>query len=229
MSMLKEIMENGNEENGVVMIEAVYVVVIAVLIIFFTINVGVVYYNRLTLTAIANEAASAVAEVYGSTNKDPFYNFTESGYFGDRNVYRYFLTGKKELDGMAEKKGKWYASYLVYENEFSVGENLDFSDISVACKENDLNAQVLTVTIERTYPVFIMNPVSFWGLEPKYNVQVSGAAVCYDVIHQMNAISLKNELTDRLDSSSTIVKMFKDIKETIDKVVKHEKKKTSGV
>ena len=48
MSMLKEIMENGNEENGVVMIEAVYVVVIAVLIIFFTINVGVVYYNRLS-------------------------------------------------------------------------------------------------------------------------------------------------------------------------------------
>ncbi len=33
MNMLKEIMENGDGESGVVMIEAVYVVVIAVLII----------------------------------------------------------------------------------------------------------------------------------------------------------------------------------------------------
>lgn len=225
--MLEKKMDKSGRESGVVMIEAIYVVVIAVLLIFFTMNVGVIYYNRMTLTAIANEAASGVAEVYGSANKDPFYNFTEYGYFEDRNVYRYFGNGKNELDSMAGKKAKWYASYLVYENEFSVGENLDFSDISVTCKENDLNVQTLTVTIDRTYPVFIMNPVSFWGLNPEYDVQVSGTAVCYDVIHQMNSISLKNELTDRVDSSSTVIKIVKDAIKTTKKIIKFVKKKSS--
>lgn len=213
-------MEKENSEKGMVMIEAIYVVVIAVLIIFFTMNVGTVYYNRIVLTAIANEAASGVAEIYGSVNKDPFYNYTGYEYFKNKDAYRYFLGKKQELDSMAEKKAKWYAAYLVYENEFSVEENLDFSDISVTCRENDLHMQTVTVTIDRTYPVFIINPASFWGLNPEYEVQASGTAVCYDIMHQMNAISLKNELTDRLDSSSTLVTIMKDVIKTIEKIVK---------
>lgn len=215
--------DKKNPESGIVMIEAVYVVVIAIMVIFFTINIGVIYHNRIVLTSIANEAANGVAEVYGSANKEPFYNFTEYGYFREKNVYRYFGTGKSSLDSMAERKAKWYASYLVYEHEFSVEKSMDFSGIEVTCKKNDINMQTLTVTIKRTYPVFIINPAAFWGLDPEYTIQVSGTAVCYDVIHQMNSMAFKNELTDRLDGVSTIVKIIQDLLKTIEKVKKHYK------
>ena len=89
--MKLSIIEMKREEKGMVMIEAVYVVVIAVLIILFTFNVGVIYHNKLVLTSVANEAANGIAEVYGCIGKEPFYAYTSPGYFGGRNIYRYLI------------------------------------------------------------------------------------------------------------------------------------------
>lgn len=206
-------------EDGVIMIEAVYVVVIAIMIIFFTMNIGVLYHNRIVLTAIANEAAGGVAEIYGSTGKEPFYNYTDHAFFSGRNPYRYLLPGEGTLEDMAEKKARWYASYLVYEKEFRGDRNMDFSGIQVECVENmGIGMKTLSVTIKREYPVFIMNPMSFWDLDPKYEIEVTGNAVCYDPIHQMNATSFKNELADRIDSSSSVLKIVDNIVETVQKV-----------
>lgn len=190
-------------ESGMVMIEAIYVTVITILIVFFTINAGAIYYNRIVLTSIADEAANGVAQIYGSTGKEPFYNYTGYSYFEKKSAYRYWFNGAHKLDDTAKEKAKWYASYLVYTREFSHDKKLDFSGITVECAKSSINMQTLTVNIKRTYPVFIMNPVSFWGLDPQYEINVSGSAVCYDAVHQMNSVSFKNELMAKIDKSST--------------------------
>lgn len=209
-------------EDGFIMVEAIYVVVIAIMIIFFTINIGVVYHNWIVLTAIANEAAAGVAEIYGSTSKEPFYNYTDNAFFSGKNPYRHFMFAEGELEDMAKKKAKWYASYLVYSKEFRADKNMDFSGIQVECIENTgIGMKTLAVTISREYPVFIMNPMSFWKLDPKYEVKVTGTAVCYDPIYQMNATSFKNELADRIDASSSVIKIVDNIVETVQKVKNH--------
>ena len=205
------------EEKGIVMIEAIYVIVIAVMIIFFTVNVGVFYHNKLVLTSVANEAANGIAEVYGCIGKEPFYAYTSPGYFGGRNIYRYLIT-KGQLKETAEKKGKWYASYLTNELEFSAQENLDFSDIEVQCTESDFGVQEVKVTVTRKYPVFVLNPASFFDTDLEYEITAEGNAVCYDMIHQMNSMSLVKELQDKADSKLLLTSSIDTILEMVYKL-----------
>lgn len=215
--MKLSIIEMKKDEKGMVMVEAVYVVVIAVLIILFTFNVGVIYHNKLVLTSIANEAANGIAEVYGCIGKEPFYAYTSPGYFGGRNIYRYLIT-KGQLKETAEKKGKWYASYLTNELEFSAQENLDFSDIKVECTESDFGVQEIKVSVTRKYPVFIVNPASFFDIDLEYEITAEGTAVCYDIIHQMNSMSLVKELQNKADSKFLITSSIDTILEMVYKL-----------
>ncbi len=221
-------MINGKRESGEAMIEAVYVVVISMMIIFFVINVAVVYHNRIVVTAAADEAASGVAEIYGSPRKEPFFNHTAPDYFARRNVYRYVfedllgsIVGHKK---MTEEKGKWYASYLLYKNEFSTDteENRkDFDGIRVTCKDDGgWGLATVTVEIEREYPVFIINPMSFFGLDPEYTVSASGSAVCTDPVYQMNSYSFAQELCEKADSSTPIGEILQDVLQIAEKIAR---------
>lgn len=222
--MINNMREKTDRESGVVVVEATFVVVIAILIIFFTVNVSVVYHNRLVATAVANEAASGVAEVYGCVGKEPFYAYTNSGYFKGRNIYRYLDTNglRLKINTSAEEKGKWYASYLISHTEFNPADKarkMNFDDVVVECGKSRHGINVLTVTIKREYPVFIMNPVSFFGLDPTYTVKAKGTAVCYDVIHQINAVSFAREINHRLLPSKSIGETMDETLELINRIV----------
>lgn len=230
--MINNMREKTDRESGVVVVEATFVVVIAILIFFFTVNVSVVYHNRLVATAVANEAASGVAEVYGCVGKEPFYAYTDSGYFKGRNIYRYLderlsaesgeLALRLKINTSAEEKGKWYASYLISHTEFNSADKarkMNFDDIVVECGKSEHGINVLTVTIKREYPVFIMNPVSFFGLDPTYTVKAKGTAVCYDVIHQINAVSFAREVNHRLLPSKSIGETMGETLELINRIV----------
>lgn len=212
-------MMRKSEESGVVMVEAIYVVVIAIMVIFFAINVGVVYHNRIVVTSVANEAASGVAGIYSGLYKEPFYAYTEPAVFQAIDPYRYRSGGVDAMNDEAAEWAKWYASYLVYENEFTTDKGMDFSGIEVTCAEDNIGLKTLTVTVKRKYPVFIMNPVSFFGLDPEYEVEATGTAVCYDVIHQMNSIALVDEIENKL-GNNVIMKSIDKILDIVDKVRK---------
>lgn len=221
-------MANGKRESGEAMIEAVYVVIISMMIIFFVINVAVVYHNRIVVTAIADEAAGSVAEIYGSPRKEPFFNHTAPDYFARRNVYRYVLEGAVGSffghKAMTEEKGKWYASYLLYKNEFSTEtekNRKNFDDIQVTCKdEGGWGLATVTVEIERKYPVFILNPMSFFGLDLEYTVRASGSAVCYDPIYQMNSYAFTQELCEKADGLTPVTEILQDCLQIVEKLAK---------
>lgn len=213
-------MKRYKSEDGNAVIESIYVIFIALMMISFTINIAVIYHNRLVLTVVADEAANGVAEIYGSLEKEPFYNYTSRDYFWRRNIYRYLFGGRDKHRQITASKGKWYASYLLYENEFSSEHSMDFSDVIVSCGKNELGVDVVTVKIEREYPVFIMNPMSFWKLDPKYRIKVSGNAVCYDVIYQMNGYALVKEMQDKADSMLYITTIIDNCFDIIDKAHK---------
>lgn len=212
-------MENRDKESGMIMIEAVYVVVIAIMIIFFSVNVAAIYHNRIVVTAVANEAASGIAEIYGCTGKEPFYAYVDESFFEGRNIYRY--VNERFMEDYAEAKGKWYAGYLISTDEFTAEKNRDFSDITVKCEENGIGVQTVTVTVKRKYQVFTLLPVTFWNLVPEYEVEATGTAVCYDPIHQMNVIAFRNEIWNTIDSSTPIINVLDTILELIDKIMDH--------
>lgn len=205
-------MKLKREENGEMMIEAIVVVVTAVVLIFFTMNVGIMYHNRNVLHAIANESATAIANVYDSIGKEPFYGYTDPAFFAGRDAYRH--TGFK-LENKAEEKGKWYASYLVNEYEFST-KKMDFSGITVDCERNDLGQRVVKVCIKKKYPVFVAMPSEVFGLDLRYEIETEGIAVCYDVLHQMNAVTLIDEMQSHVVDKSLVLSSVKAISDMVE-------------
>lgn len=211
-------MKREGYEEGMIMVEAIYVVVITIVVIFFAINVGVVFHNRMVVTASANETAASVAEVYKALDKEPFYAYMDAEDFKHIDPYRYLKYGNTYITE-TEGKAKWYASYLIYNSEFAAQRSMNFDDIVTKCEKNKIGQQVLYVTIKRKYPVFDMNPVAFFGLDPEYEVEATGTAVCYDVIHQMNKTAFIDELQDKI-ADNVIGKTIDNILDTVELVRK---------
>lgn len=211
-------MKREENEEGMIMVEAIYVVVITIVVIFFAINAGVVFHNRMVVTASANEAAASVAGVYKALDKEPFYAYMDTTDFRHIDPYRYLKYGNTYITA-TESKAKWYASYLIYNSEFAAQRSMNFDDIVTKCEKNDIGQQVLYVTIKRKYPMFDMNPAAFFGLDPDYEVEATGTAVCYDVIHQMNKTAFVDELQDKI-ADNAIGHTIDNILDTIDLVRK---------
>lgn len=205
-------------EEGMVMIEAIYIVIIAIALIFFIFNVGAVYYNKIVISAIANETANSLATTYSVPGKDPFYMMVEEQDIITQNPYRYVTYGHDNFERALCSKGVWYSSYLVYEQEFNTSEVLDFSGISVECRDDFGIGKVVTVNIKRSYPAFVLYPMVFWEMDMGYELKASGKAVCYDIIHQMNGIALSHEIQNSisgqipaLDDIAGIINNLQDI------------------
>lgn len=218
-------MKLKKDQSGMIMVEAVYVVIITMTIVLFTANFAALYHNRIVLTSVANETANAIAEIYGSTSKEPRYAYTGPGSFYGNNVYRYMNHDK--IQDIAEKKGRWYGSYLLYESEWANHEHANdgtitdsFDELNVTCTENDLGLYEITVSINKTYPAFLLFPAKFLGYGLEYNVEAEGKAICYDIIHQMNSMALVKELQNKVDSSFSLLDSIDKIMETISTLMK---------
>jgi len=205
------------EDNGVVMIEAVYVVIIAIVMIFFLMNVGFVYYNRMVVTAIADEAAVSIANNYGYTWKEPFYSYMGENAFRGMDPYRHMNEAK--LKKSVETKGKWYASYLLSDLEWSKEERTDFSDVTVVYGENDMGMKTVTVTIKTDYSVFSAAPSAFLGLGSDYGVEAVGVAVCYDPLYQMNTTAFVSEMEKKIVSGTAAGKIVNTLCSMVESVI----------
>lgn len=200
--------ENLKDPSGEVVLEAMILVIIIVYAIFFTINVACIYYNRITVASVAQEAASGSAAVYNSEAREPFVGYVSPTYFEGRDVYRYFGISEPAMNVETQKKAKWYGSYLLYKNEFATSQNHQkgLSDhIETTCeKNNKLGCTVVHVSIEKEYPLFIANPMRYFGIDPKYTCTAVGTAVCYDPLHQMNLMALMDEFLKGVNGAFTV-------------------------
>lgn len=196
------------DSSGEVVVEAMILVIIIVYAIFFTINIACIYYNRITVASVAQEAASGSGAAYNSEAREPFVGYISPTYFQGRNIYRYFGTTEPAMNLETGKKAKWYGSYLLYKNEFAASRNhtKGLSDqVETSCeKSSELGCTVIHVSIEKEYPLFIANPMRFFGIDPKYTCFATGTAVCYDPLHQMNLMALADEFASNVTGAFTV-------------------------
>lgn len=200
--------EIAKDSSGEVVVEATLLVVIIILTIFFTFNVACVFYNRQVVNAVATEAAASVAASSNSESRDPFVGYVASKYFKYRDVYRYNFSDfcYTKMGEQAKEKAEWYSSYFLHMYEFSERHDTGISpDITVSIEErDDLGTSVVNVVISKEYPVFVMNPMSYFGLDPTYKCVGSGTAICYDPLHQINSMALADEVAHGLNDAFVV-------------------------
>lgn len=211
-------MNTLEKEDGMIMIESIYVVVTAIMIIFLSINFGVLYHNSMVLSAVANETANGIGELFGSISKEPKYAYTSNRYFVKRDVYRSMNIGK--LQRVAERKAKWYCASLLDQAEIAPKNAQNFQDsINVSCEKNELGEYAVNVYLKREYPVLIPAASAFFGLDLDYTLEAQGTAICYDLMAQMNGRAFVMELQNKIDNSNSFTRIGDKLLEIIYQII----------
>lgn len=210
---MKRVIKN---QNGMIEIEAIFVIVVWMNIIFFLMNLGVIVYQQMNVFVAANEAAANAAESYSILKSDPFIHQVTVEDIKNRSPYRYW--DSLTYENWIEDKAEWYACFRVKGNEFSEDETGGFDNITTNFKK-EKGMRILEVDVSREYSVLILNPMVVFGIDPKYTVSAKGSAVCYDVIHDMNMIAWEKEVEDYVGGMTLLGKTVSNFIKFVGKLV----------
>ena len=121
-------MERKSREKGAIMLEAIFVMVITMLVLVWLLAVGFLYYQRYTTTVVTNDAAVKIASTYNNPSSDIIMGYVATEDVSGRNLYRNFTSGSasSNLLEVNEKRAEAYVKYILDKANFSgVVEDVD--------------------------------------------------------------------------------------------------------
>lgn len=209
------------EEKGEFTIEATIVMIVTMAFFFMIMNISFFIYHMQIASSEANRVATDIAAVYGKPYKEPFYGYMDELYFMDCSPYRYWGTG---LESKNTQKARWYACYYLSKNQFEQETSETkgtgyYSGVSATVGKNSIGQREITVKIYLEYPVFAMNPLGVFGIDPYYEVGGNGKAICIDPLHDMNCTKVYDEIYKKVSGFSTTTIIISNLCEIINKLV----------
>ncbi|WP_316608191.1 hypothetical protein [uncultured Ruminococcus sp.] len=188
---------NMKDEGANVVIEASFVMSIAVVMIAVLINLGFITYEHSLLQATANKTASNIANVYSSICRDPEFGYVNDSNFYKTNLYRYvtnFFTSSS--DDRASRKGAWYSLYNIKRNKMMKDEPKNIN-IDVEGRKGTILLNQVIVTIKSEYSV----PLSqIWGGNNKMTFTVTGRSNCIDLLDYFDTVMMvEDDFIKKLD------------------------------
>ena len=188
---------NMKDEGANFVIEASFVMSIAVVMIAVLINLGFITYEHSLLQATANKTASNIANVYSSICRDPEFGYVNDSNFYKTNLYRYvtnFFTSSS--DDRASRKGAWYSLYNIKRNKMMKDEPKNIN-IDVEGRKGTILLNQVIVTIKSEYSV----PLSqIWGGNNKMTFTVTGRSNCIDLLDYFDTVMMvEDDFIKKLD------------------------------
>lgn len=194
------------DESANAVIEASFVMSIAVVMIAVLINLGFILYEHTLLESTANKTASNIANVYSSICRDPEIGYVNDSNFYKTNLYRYvsnFFTSS--LDDSSVRKGNWYALYTIKKNNMI--KQSDKSEVNVEVKRRNgsilINQVVVNIQCEYAIPL-----TRIWGGNNKMTFSATGRANCIDLLDYFDTVMMvEDDVIKKLDKfTSTFTK-----------------------
>ncbi len=173
----------NRRENGEVVIEASIVVTVALMFITVMLYIGIALYQQTMLTAVANQTATEIAQVYSNNLKDVF-----TGYVDTDGVYESFSISNAKDDAYVlalENKADALAKFKVRSLSI-IKPEISEVEVQLVSKPNELLKSQIIVTIKDKYniPLAALFSDGDTGLQ----FTVSGRADCVDIIEYVNGV-----------------------------------------
>ncbi|MBQ4260127.1 MAG: InlB B-repeat-containing protein [Lachnospiraceae bacterium] len=170
----------NKRENGVVVVEASIVVTIVIMLISVMLFMGMMLYQQTLAAAMANQTASAVAQVYGNNVKDPF-----TGYIDIDKIYQPVTYSNYKTDSymnIVTGKADIYAKYRLKSSRILLGGKPEVK-VEIVKKKNELLKSQIVVTIEDEYKLPL---AGFFGAAGLFKYKATGRADCVDYLDYLN-------------------------------------------
>lgn len=199
------------KENGNVIIEASFVMTIAVVMVAVLISLAFVVYEQTLLEATANAAASKVANVYSSTARDPEIGYVSDVNFCKTNLYRYLSDFfSSNMSNASTRKGQWFSLYSIKKNRLIMDDPKSV-DVEVVGRNGSMLLNQVVVRIKSEYAI----PLTLvWGGNNKTTFSVEGRATCIDLLEYFDTVSMiEDDVIKKLDK---FTERFTKIINTVD-------------
>ena len=195
------------DENANVVIEASFVMSIAVVMIAVLINLGFILYEHTQLEATANKTASNIANVYSSICRDPELGYVNDSNFYKTNLYRYvnnFFTSS--LDDSSIRKGRWYALYSIKKNNMIKQSDSSIVNVEVKNRHGSVLINQIVVNIKCDYSIPLTR---IWGGNNKMTFSATGRANCIDLLDYFDTVMMvEDDVIKKLDKFTTTFTKF---------------------
>lgn len=185
------------KERGNMVIEASITMTIAVVMVGVLIHLGLFMYQKNLMSTVATEAAVRVANVYGTTYRDPVYGYMDDSEFYKTDLYRYVVNlVTSSQNEIAEEKAEWYSLYRLKKGELTEFEDIKV-EVEIIQKPGTIIQHQVVVTIESE---FDMPLTAIWGGDNSTTYTVVGRADCVDLLDYFNTIgTIKETVMSKID------------------------------
>lgn len=210
--MLKKYVLKLKDENANSVIEATFVVTVAIIIIAVLIMWSFLFYQETLLQSAANRTASDIASTYPYKKKDPV-----TGYIGINNLEdqgfwesAYMLSGDvgfNSKNALEVEEAKKLCEELIDNNRLLRGQDYNCT-VEIKSSDKAFFQQEITVTVSETYSIPFAKMLGIDNSQIKR--EYTGYAQCVDIIGAKSYYNMLNAVAKRL-AKDTPVKIVNQI------------------
>ena len=189
-------------QSGVIMLESLIVIMVTVLLMFFTLALFSIMYQRYAIYTIADETAAKIAQSY------EYGGFVDisTGVMGvpeytGVDPYRYMFNQSPLLESAAEAKAAEYMDWRLKNTTYNI---LYDTKYTVDVKDVTMGRRYVTVTIEGGYKVPFGETLNFFGFGDRITYRVHGYADCVDLSNYINTVDYTNKWTKAVENNTFV-------------------------
>lgn len=215
---MKKVYRHLKSDNGNTMIEATFVVTIAIVVVTVIMMLGMVFYQESLLQSAANLTATQIARTYSFKQKDPVTGYIDEGALKKQGFLEgaYFIldnaTGRK---GQGVSLGKTLAKKNADKGRMLASHEVKAPVVVIRNSDVAKFQKEVTVTIEESYNIPF---VKLLGVDDgKLTRKYTGKALCVDVLgaksyHNVFAVVTKNLASEgSVETIKNVVKLVTNV------------------
>ncbi len=197
-------------EDGMVTLEAMILLTMALFVMLFFMSFGFLFYQRWTVQHVANDVALRVAQGYAYPEADPVMGFVDSSMRATLSPYRYM---GKNLEEKAERKAKEYGAWTLHISSMAYERRKP--EISVRVVHDALAQRHLEVKVSSEYEIPFGGALQFFGLKKYVVYEATAYAMCTDISDYINSMNTLVTLSNEIFTTKTF-KLIDKVLQLID-------------
>lgn len=187
--MLKK---RNRQEDGAIMLEGMFVMVMTMIILVWLLALGFVYYQRYVTTVVANDAAVKIASTYNNPTSDIIMGYVTTEDVSGRNLYRGFPSGN--LKDVNEERATAYVKYILDKANFS--GVVEAVDVELDLVIDSFVRKHVELTVTCTYNTPFGEALEFFGMDGSSTYSVTACSDCTDISEYYSTVHFSKTLTD---------------------------------
>lgn len=172
------------EDNGMVMIESIYCILLAMIVTFFILSIGFLLYQKVVVSIVANEVAEDVSQTYKFYNAKGNGDITLDDY-NSVGLYRYFFRNKKIKEANEEKCKNFMNIRL---NKTSLSKDDGSLYVNIELKRDDIGRHHYEITVKNRYFILLGDLLKVFGLNNTFEMSAKSNVMGVDVLHHINSV-----------------------------------------